>query len=431
MDEQALRPPADAADASGPPEAGPKPRKAALAFIFITVMIDMVAMGITAPVLPRLIQDMAGSPAQAGWMNGLFVTVFALMQFIFSPVLGGLSDRYGRRPILILSIAGLGLNYIVMAIAPNLTWLLVARLLTGITSANISTASAYIADVTPAEKRASAFGLLNAAFGLGFVLGPALGGVLGTISPRAPFWLAAGVSLVNALYGWFLLPESLGRDRRAPFNWRRANTFGSFRLLGSHAELLALAFVNLLTQSAAAVYPTVFVIYAINRYGWTPMMTGVCLAVFGFSSSLVSAFLTGRATRILGEHGAILVGLAFGVFGMLAFGLSSTAWLFVATIPIMTLSNIAGPATQALMTHRVQPWEQGQLQGANSALQSIAGIAPPLVFGAVYSLFLGPLKGLQLPGAPFLLAAVFMLLATFLAWWSFRRLQRDPGPAAA
>ncbi len=416
-----------APDASGPAEGGPKPRRAALAFIFVTVMIDMVAMGVTAPVLPRLIRDMAGH-GMGGLMNGVFVSVFALMQFLFSPVLGGLSDRFGRRPILLVSIAGLGLNYMVMAVAPNLTWLLVARVLTGITSANMSTAMAYIADVTPAEKRAGAFGLVNAAFGLGFVLGPAIGGVVGSIDPRAPFWVAAGVSLINALYGWFLLPESLGRDRRAPFNWRRANSIGSFRLLASHRELLMLALVNLLTQSAAAVYPAVFVIYAVDRYGWTPMTTGLCLAVFGFCSSVVSATVTGRATAWFGERRVVIIGLAFGMVGMVAFGLANSPWLFLAVIPVMTLSNIAGPAAQALMTRHVEPWEQGQLQGANASLQSLSGIVPPLVFGVVYTLFglRGRFEHFGQPGAPFLLAAVFMVLATGLAWWSFRGPESRP-----
>ena len=396
-------------------------RPAALVFIFITVMIDMIAMGLTAPVLPTLIQKMAGSPTSAGWMNGLFVTVFALMQFVFSPVLGGLSDRFGRRPILIFSIAGLGLNYIVMALAPDLTWLLVARILTGITSANISTASAYIADVTPADKRAGAFGMLNAAFSMGFVLGPAVGGLLGGIDPRAPFWIAAAFSLVNALYGWFVLPESLPRDRRAPFSWRRANSIGSLKLLGSHPELRTLATVNLLTQFATAVYPTVFVIYAVNRYGWTTGTVGLCLAGFGLCSGLVQATLTGRAAGWWGEGKVIVIGLVCGVVGMTVFGLATTPWGFALAVPIMTLAGIAGPAIMAMMTRRVEAWEQGQLQGANSSLQSIAGIVAPLMFGWCYSLFIGPWKGLNLPGAPFLLAAIFMATSVLLAFWAMGR----------
>ncbi len=362
-------------------------------------------------------------------MNGLFVTVFALMQFVFSPVLGGLSDRFGRRPILIISIAGLGLNYIVMALAPDLTWLLVARILTGITSANISTASAYIADVTPADKRAGAYGMLQAAFSMGFVLGPAVGGILGGIDPRAPFWIAAVISLINAFYGWFVLPESLPRERRAPFNWRRANSIGSLKLLGSNPDLRVLATVNLLTQFATVVYPTVFVIYAVNRYGWSTGTVGLCLAGFGLCSGLVQATLTGRAAAWWGERKVIAIGLLCGVVGMAVFGLATTPWGFALAVPVMTLAGIAGPAIMAMMTRRVEAWEQGQLQGANSSLQSIAGIVAPLLFGWCYSLFIGPWKSLNLPGAPFLLAAIFMGISVVLAFWSMRNAgAEDTGP---
>ncbi len=401
-------------------------RQAALAFIVITIIIDMLAMGVTAPILPTLIQQMSGDKALGGIMNGVFVAVFALMQFVFSPVLGGLSDRYGRRPVLIFSIFGLGLNYIMMAMAPSLGWLLAARVLTGVTSANMSTAAAYIADVTPAERRAAAFGLMSGAFSIGFILGPALGGLAGAIDPRAPFWLAAGFCLVNGVYGWFVLPESLSRERRAPFNWRRANSIGSLHLLGSHPELLVLAIVNLLTQFASAVYPTVFVIYAAARYGWSASAMGLCLAGFGLSSGLVQWTLTGRTARWFGERGAIVIGLVFGTIGMAMFGLAATPLIFALAIPVMTLSGVAQPATQALMTRRVAPSEQGQLQGANTSLQSLAQVAAPLLFGWLYSL-VQPWNWPPALGAPFLLASLFMLTAVGLAWWAFMR----PGPRLA
>ena len=423
-------PPLAATAGAGAPPAG-RPvarRQAALAFIVITIIIDMLAMGVTAPILPTLIQQMSGDKALGGIMNGVFVAVFALMQFLFSPVLGGLSDRYGRRPVLIFSIAGLGLNYIVMALAPNLAWLLIARVLTGVTSANMSTAAAYIADVTPAERRASAFGLMSGAFSIGFILGPALGGLAGAIDPRAPFWVAAGLSLLNAIYGWFVLPESLTHERRARFSWRRANSIGSLRLLASHPELLILAAINLLTQFAGAVYPTCFVIYAVQRYGWTANTMGLSLAGFGLSSGIVQWTLTGRAARWFGEHKSIVIGLVFGTIGMATFGLASSPILFALAIPVMTLSGVAQPATQALMTRRVAPSEQGQLQGANTSLQSLAQVGAPLLFGAIYTLVL-PLGSKPLLGAPFLLASLVMLTAVGLAWWAFMRPGRAPEPA--
>src|SRR5437588_1382303 len=241
----------------------PSPRRAALVFIFITVVLDMLALGMIAPVLPKLvISFMGGNTESAARIYGLFGTIWALMQFVFAPVLGTLSDRFGRRPIVLLSNFGLGLDYILMALAPTLNWLFVGRVISGVTAASIPAASAYIADVTPADKRARAFGMLGAAFGVGFIIGPALGGMLGSITPRLPFWVAAGLSLLNASYGLLVLPESLTRERRAAFSWKRANPVGSLNLLRSHPELLGLASANFLTYVAHEVLPSTFVLYA-------------------------------------------------------------------------------------------------------------------------------------------------------------------------
>jgi len=266
------------------------PRRAALAFIFVTVVLDMLALGMIVPVLPKLVEDfVGGNTARAAEIYGLFGTVWALMQFVFSPVLGGLSDRYGRRPVILLSNLGLGLDYLVMALAPGIAWLFVGRVISGITAASFSTAYAYITDVTPPEKRAASFGMMSAAFGLGFVLGPAIGGVLGHIDPRLPFWVAAGFSLLNYLYGLLVLPESLAPERRERFSWRRANPVGSITLLRSHRELFGLAFVNFIGSIAHEALPTTFVLYAMYRYGWNERTVGLAIAAVGVCSAIVGA----------------------------------------------------------------------------------------------------------------------------------------------
>src|SRR5215475_8799857 len=249
------------------PDTPTKPRRAAMAFIFVTVALDMLALGIVIPVLPKLVEGfMGGNTARAAEVLGVFGIVWALMQFLFSPLLGVLSDRFGRRPVIVLSNAGLGLDYVLMALAPTLGWLFVGRVISGLTTASMSTAYAYIADVTPPERRAASYGLLGAAFGVGFILGPALGGLLGGVDPRLPFWVAAGFSLVNAGYGFFVLPESLPPDRRSAFSWRRANPLGSLALLRSHRELSGLAVANFLLLVSHVVFPTVYVLYAGYRY---------------------------------------------------------------------------------------------------------------------------------------------------------------------
>ena len=269
-----------------------------MVFIFITLVLDMLALGMIVPVLPKLVEDFVhGDTARAAYIVGVFGAVWALMQFVFSPVLGALSDHYGRRPVVLLSNFGLGLDYIVMALAPTVWWLFVGRVISGITSASFSTASAYIADVTPPEKRAGAFGMLSAAFGLGFVLGPALGGVLGEIDPRLPFWVAAGLSLLNAMYGLFVLPESLAHDHRSIFKWQRANPIGSLTLLRSNFELLALAVVMFISYIAHEALPTTFVLYAMYRYHWNARMIGLAIATVGVCSALVGAGYGAAAGR--------------------------------------------------------------------------------------------------------------------------------------
>jgi DHA1 family tetracycline resistance protein-like MFS transporter len=391
-------------------------RRAALAFIFVTVMLDMLALGMIIPVLPKLVERfMGGNTAAAAEVFGVFNTVWALMQFLFSPFIGALSDRFGRRPVILLSNFGLGLDYVLMALAPTLAWLFVGRVISGITTASISTAYAYIADVTPPERRAKAYGMLGAAFGMGFVLGPALGGVLGAIEPRLPFWVAAAFSLVNALYGLIVLPESLAPDKRGEFAWRRANPIGSLKLLRSHPELFGLAVTNFLVNLSHVVFPSVFVLYAGYRYGWDEGMVGVTMAAFGASSMIVQAGLVGPVVKRFGERRALLIGLLFGTAGLTMFGLASTGFAFLLALPVMALWGFAGPSAQGLMTRRVSPAEQGQLQGANNSIMGIANLVGPGIFAVTLARAIEAGEA-ALSGAPFLLSALMLLGSAALAW---------------
>jgi DHA1 family tetracycline resistance protein-like MFS transporter len=384
-------------------------RRAALTFIFVTVVLDMLALGVIIPLLPKLVlQFEGGDSAHAAAIYGIFGTLFAAMQFLFAPLLGALSDRFGRRPVILLSNAALGLDYIVMALAPSVAWLLVGRTISGICSASFSIPGAYIADVTPPEKRAGSFGLLGAAFGLGFVVGPAFGGLLGQVDTRLPFWVAAGLSLANFLYGLIVLPESLPAASRARFDWRRANPLGALALLRRHAEVLGIAGVVFLSAVAHEVLPTLWVLYTDYRYGWNTRTVGLTLAAVGVCSAVIQGGLVRIVVASLGERKTLLLGLAFGAAGFVLYGLAPTSLIFAAAIPISALWGIAGPAAQALMTRHVDPSEQGRLQGAISGLQSVAFMLGPGLFSGAFAVAIGRYARWHLPGAPFLLAALLL-----------------------
>jgi len=392
------------------------PRRGALAFLFVTVALDVLAMGIIIPVLPKLVESfLGGDTAKAAQLFGLFGSVWALMQFVASPVLGSLSDRFGRRPIILVSSLGLGLDYVFMALAPTLAWLFVGRVISGVTSASFTTAYAYIADVTPPEKRASTYGLVGAAFGLGFVLGPAMGGLLGASDPRLPFWVAGGMALVNTLYGWFVLPESLPRERRREVDWRRANPLGSIALFRSSPGLLALAAVYSLHVLAHNVLPSTFVLYAGHRYGWDARQVGLMLALVGVCSILMQALVVRSFVARFGERIALLTAIAGGIGGYTLYGLASSgAWL-LASVPVFALTFMFMPAMQGLMSRKVDPTRQGELQGANGSLMGITGVLGPSLFAQTFALFIGGAGLPYLPGAPFFLAAALMVLAMSVA----------------
>ncbi|MCK1710084.1 MULTISPECIES: TCR/Tet family MFS transporter [unclassified Bradyrhizobium] len=391
-------------------------RHGAAAFIFVTILLDMLALGVIMPILPKLIESFVDNDtAHAARIFGLFGTAWALMQFVFSPLLGALSDRFGRRPVVLLSNFGLAADYVLMALAPSLVWLFVGRVISGITSASISTAFAYIADITPPERRAAVFGRIGAAFGAGFILGPALGGLLGDIDPRLPFWASAALSFANALYGLLILPESLTPEKRAAFSWRTAHPIGALNLLRSNTVLAALSVVNFIAQVAHVVLPSTFVLYATYRYGWDSKTVGLTLAMVGICAMVVQGLAIGPIVRVLGERNALLLGLCCGATGFMIFGSAPTGPLFWLGIPVMSLWGISGAATQSLMTRLVAPDQQGQLQGATASVQSVSQLVGPFLFTLTFAYFIGNGAPMQLPGAPFLLAGVLMVACVVIA----------------
>lgn len=401
-------------------------RQAALGFIFITAIMDVLSLGVMIPVLPNLVKQFGGgdTAVAADW-NVLFATTWGVMQFFCSPVLGLLSDRFGRRPVILTSIFGLGIDFLFMAFAPSLWWLFVGRIFNGMTAASFSTASAYVADVTTPENRAKGFGLMGAAFGVGFTFGPALGGWLWEFDHRAPFLVCAALALCNWLYGFFVLPESLPPERRQPrFDWRKANPVGSLQLLRKHPGLLGLAGVGFLFQLAHNVLPSVFVLYMGHRYGWSPQTIGLTLMASGISGILVQGLVVGRVVKAVGERGALLIGLFSGFAGFMIYALAPTGFLYLCGLPIFALSGLIQPGLQGLMTRRVLPNEQGQLQGANAAMMGIASIIGPPLFLLPFAFAIRHDASLHMPGLPVLIAAALMLASTVLAYAKAR-----PAPA--
>ncbi len=391
-------------------------RRGATAFLFVTVLIDMLTFGMIGPVLPKLIASFLGNNyANAAQAIGLFATVWALMQFFCSPLLGILSDRVGRRPVILLSNAVAVVDLAIMALAPNLWWLFAGRVLSGIASANMTTASAYIADVTPPEKRAAAFGILGSAFGLGFVLGPAIGGLVGNIDPRLTFWAAAGFALLNTLYGLFILPESLAADKRSRrVEWKRANPLGSLRLLRSHYELWGLTWVNFITYTAHEIFPNVWVIYCIAAFGWSTGSIGLTLTLVGIVSAINQATMVRRVVARLGERRTLLASLIVAVLGLALLGTNNGIVFLIGAIMISLPMYQA--SSQALMTRRVGPESQGELQGALGSVRGISMLIGPAIFTLTFAQFAGPWRHTALMGAPWLLAAMLYAVSFIVAW---------------
>lgn len=412
----------------------PRVRKAATFFVFITIVLDALAIGIVIPVMPQLIASVGRVRVEdaAGYV-GIFGSSWALMQLLASPVQGALSDCYGRRPVILISNCGMGLNYVLMALAPNLSVLWIGRLISGACAGSIPAAMAYLADVNPPEKRAASFGLIGAGFSVGFMIGPALGGLLGALGPRAPFWAAAALSLVNFLYGTFVLPESLPHDRRAPIELWRLNPVGAlYGMLRSYPALSGMLVVSFLNYFAQLGPNNIFVLYALHWYHWQSPQVGLFMTAGAMASLVVQVFLISKAVKLLGERRCMVFGASLYVAGLCVYGLAPTGPTFWLGIPLVSLGVIGGPAWSALMSHQVGPSEQGRLAGANASLQSLSQIITPMLFTTVFSASIphaGDAGPPPLPqGSPFYLAAIALTLAAPLAIWATRR---RPAVAAA
>jgi MFS transporter, DHA1 family, tetracycline resistance protein len=393
-----------------------------LAFIFCTATLDILALAIVVQILPMLLLGfVAGDAASAAEMLILFASLWGLMQFFFSPLLGALSDRFGRRPVILISCLGLSLDHVFMAVAPTIELLLIGRLISGITSATVATARAYVADVSTPEQRAQAFGVIGMSFGIGFVLGPAIGGFLGEIDPRLPFWVSAAASLANALFGWFVLPESLPPSKRMAFTWKRANPLGALALLLSHRELPRLATIHFFITLVQQVLPAAFVLYTAHRYGWNERTIGMTLVVLGLCSAAVQGLLVGPLVRRLGPRRALIVGLLSGSAGMAIYALAPSGPWFWLGLPAAALWSLSSPSLQDLMTRRVSASEQGQLQGANNSLRSLSVMVGPAIFGGLFAWLVEPL-----PAAPFFAAALLLLITALVAWFVTPPPQRAP-----
>jgi len=392
-------------------------KKAAIGFIFVTLLIDCMGWGLIIPVMGELISKLKEIPANEASPYGAYLlTAYAATQFIFSPIIGNLSDKYGRRPILLFSLLGFGIDYIILAIAPAYGWLFIGRVIAGITGASFTTASAYIADVsTDATDRAKNYGMIGAAFGLGFVLGPALGAFLATWGVRAPFWAAAVLCLLNCLYGYFVLPESLSKENRRPFDWRRANPLGSLKFLFSHREIGGLAFSFFLIYLAVQAVQGNWNFFTMYRFGWTDKMIGISLAVVGVLVGGVQAGLTRVVNPKIGNEKSIYLGLSLYTVGLVLFGFATQTWMMFAFLVPYCLGGLAGPALQSVISGHVAPNEQGALQGALTSLMSFTTIIGPLIMNGTFAYFSSKKAPFYFPGMHFLVGALFMLMAVLIA----------------
>ncbi len=397
-------------------------RKPALGFIFVTLVLDILGVGLIIPILPKLITVLSdGDLSAAAHTYGWLAALFSLMQFVCAPVLGSLSDRFGRRAVILGSLFGSALDYLLLAFAPTLPWFFLGRIISGMTAANITAANAYIADVSPPEKRAQNFALVAAAFGLGFVAGPALGGWLGNIHLRLPFFVGAGLTTLNWLYGLLILPESLPRDQRRAFSWKRANPVGSLLALKRFPVVLGLTATYFLMMLAHQTFPSTWVLYTSYRYHWTPGQVGASLAVVGVMAMIVQGGLSRRIIPALGERRSIVIGLTNATVFMFAYGLATQGWMIYVLLTLGSFGSIASPALQGLISRHVPLNEQGAVQGALASLASVAGVLAPPLTTSLFGYFISPQAPTPVPGIAFFLGSALMFSAMLLALRSFRK----------
>ena len=386
-----------------------------ITFILLTVVLDAMGIGLIMPVMPDLIQEVEGQGigAAAVW-GGILATIFAAMQFLFGPTVGNLSDRYGRRPVLLFSLVIMAFDYVLMAVAGTIWLLVIGRIIGGITAATQSTSAAYMADISKPEEKAANFGLIGAAFGVGFVLGPMLGGVLAEYGTRAPFWAAAVLAAANAVFGYFVLPETVTDRIRRPFEWRRANPLGAFQNIGALPGLKRLMLITFVYTVAFFVYPGVWAYFGAERFGWGPGMIGLSLGIFGIGIAVVQGLLIKPILNWLGERNAVIFGLLVDVFAFVLLGFVTEGWIALALTPLTALGSVAGPALQGIMSRTASDDQQGELQGTVTSINAVATIVAPLIVTQTFWYFTAPENPYYLPGAPFLLSAALTVFCVVI-----------------
>jgi len=396
--------------------------QAALGFIFITMLIDVIGWGIIIPVIPGLIEELIqGDISEAAKVGGWITFAYAITQFVFAPLIGSLSDQYGRRPIILISLLGFTLDYILLALAPSIAWLFIGRIIAGITGASITTASAYIADISTIENRAKNFGMIGAAFGLGFIIGPVIGGLLGQYGARVPFYAAAALCFLNFLYGYFILPESLPKEKRSVLNLKKANPIGSFLHLKKYPKLIGLASSMFLLYLASHAIQSNWSFFTMYKFNWDEKMVGISLGVIGLFVALVQGVLIRWVNPWLGNEKSIYAGFFLYSLGMLLFTFANQSWMmFIFLIPYC-LGGIAGPALQAVISIQVPETEQGKIQGTLTSLMSASAIVGPPLMTGIFYYFTKEQTPFEFAGAPFLLASILMTISALMAYYSFRK----------
>ncbi|WP_424963062.1 TCR/Tet family MFS transporter [Ekhidna sp.] len=391
-------------------------KQAALIFIFATVLIDIIGIGLIIPVLPQLLMEVSGlNTSESSFIGGTLIATYAIMQFFFAPVLGGLSDQFGRRPLLLMALFGLGLDYLIIVFAPNLIWLYIARMISGVCGSSITVANAYIADISTPENKAKNFGMIGAAFGLGFVIGPTLGGFLGEIGTRIPFMIAAGLAFLNMFYGIIAIPESLHQEDRRPFTWKRANPFGTLKQIFSYKKIVGLVISLFFIYVAAHATHTNWAYFTDEKFGWTPLDIGLSLGFVGIMVSIVQGGLVGPIVKKIGEVNAVYTGFIFNAFGLLMMGLVPYGWMVYLVIIPYAFGGLAGPSLQSIMTSEVPKNAQGELQGGITSIMTLTSIVGPLLMTGIFRYYTNPENDIYFPGAPFIVGTAIAILSIFIA----------------